>query len=436
MTTSPRRFLLTMWEGGGTVPPELGVARRLLERGHAVHVMGDPTIAERAEAIGCGFSPWRRAPHRTTLDPADDLLRDWEVKNPLAMLRNARDRFMAGPAAEFAADTLEAIEAVRPDAVVADSMILGSIVGAQAAGLPTAVVMPNIWMLPTPGVTAVGPGFQPARTVLGRTRDAALRAAVNRVFDGGREALNAARTRYGLPPIDALLDQVLGVERILVLSSATFDFAAPAVPSNVRYVGPILDDPPWADHWTAPWPDRADEPLVLVGFSSTFQDQAPLLGRVVEALSSLPVRAVVTLGQMLDDDAVQSSDNVAVVRSAPHSQVLARASLAVTHCGHGTTLKALAAGVPLVCVPMGRDQNDTAARVTHHGAGLRLPMKATTGRIRSAVEQVLRDDGYRVAARRLAAAIDHEQRESSVVAEVEAVVDLSPPGPRDVQRLS
>jgi MGT family glycosyltransferase len=221
-----------------------------------------------------------------------------------------------------------------------------------------------------------------------------------------------------------------------VLSSATFDFASPAVPSNVRYLGPILDDPLWAEPWTAPWPDRHDDPLVLVGFSSTFQDQAPLLGRVVQALSSLPIRAVVTLGQMLEPDAVPGTDNVAVVRSAPHAQVLEQAALAVTHCGHGTTLKALAAGVPLVCVPMGRDQNDTAARVTHHGAGLRLPMRASAARIRAAVEEVLRDDGYRAAARRLGAAIAHEQRRSDLVGELETVAEVTPPAPRGAQRSS
>ena len=38
----------------------------------------------------------------------------------------------------------------------------------------------------------------------------------------------------------------------------------------------------------------------------------------------------------------------------------------------GTVTRALAAGVPLVCMPMGRDQPDVAARVIHAGAGLRL----------------------------------------------------------------
>jgi UDP:flavonoid glycosyltransferase YjiC (YdhE family) len=86
-----------------------------------------------------------------------------------------------------------------------------------------------------------------------------------------------------------------------------------------------------------------------------------------------------------------------------------RRSSTSTHCGHGTTLKGLAAGVPLVCIPMGRDQNDTAARVVHSGAGLRLSQKASADQIRTAVERVLSDASYRQAAGRMAQAIaSHE----------------------------
>jgi MGT family glycosyltransferase len=420
-TTPQRRFLFTLWEGGGTLPPELGVARRLIAAGHEVHVLADPTVEDDAIAAGCTFAPWRRAPHRTSLDPSEDLLADWEVNNPLAMLKRIRDVFVAGPAADYAADTLEDIRRVEPDVVVADFMLFGTIIAAQAAGLPAVPLVPNIWSIPTPGGPAIGPGFAPAKTVFGRTRDAAMLTLANRLFRAGLPALNAARARHGLDPLTSFYDQVLDTERILVLTSATFDFAAASVPGNVRYVGPVLDDPHWAEPWTPPWGAGTGDPLVLVGFSSTFQDQAPVLQRVVEALSPLPVRAVVTTGQMLDPAEVPSTGNVAVVASAPHGEIMDRAALVVTHCGHGTTLKALAAGVPVVGLPMGRDQADTAARVVHHGAGVRLSPRAPVAKIRSAVARVLDDDRFAVAAARLASVIDDERRSADVVAELEAV---------------
>ena len=78
-----------------------------------------------------------------------------------------------------------------------------------------------------------------------------------------------------------------------------------------------------------------------------------------------------------------------VVERAPHSEVLRHASAVVTHAGHGTVIKALAAGVPVVALPLGRDQLDNAARVAHHGAGLRLKPDAKPEAIAKAVRRVL-----------------------------------------------
>ncbi len=420
--TVPHRFLMPMWEGGGTLPPELGVARRLIARGHAVHVLGDPTISEQAHAAGCSFSPWRRAPHRTSLDRAQDPIKDWETSNPLAMIKRVCDRFIAGPAADYAADTADAIAVVRPDVVVPDFLLFGAIIAAQAAELPVAPVVPQIWALPTKGAPAFGAGFPLAKGVLGRGRDAVMQRVVNRLFNSALPTLNAARRANGLAPLRSFYDQVLDTDAILVLSSPTFDFASPFVPANVTYVGPILDDPTWAEPWQQPWPASNHDPLVLVGFSSTFQDQVPMLRRVVEALSVMRVRAVVTVGQMIDATELRSTDNVAVVPSAPHGAILRQASLTVTHAGHGTVMKSLAAGVPMVCIPMGRDQNDNAARVVHHGAGIRLSTRASTERIAATVRDVLSEPRYRTSAHQLANAISAEAGTTDPTTPIEALV--------------
>jgi ribonuclease BN (tRNA processing enzyme) len=45
------RYLLVTWDGGGVLPPELGVARRLIARGHSVRMLADPTAAAEARAV-------------------------------------------------------------------------------------------------------------------------------------------------------------------------------------------------------------------------------------------------------------------------------------------------------------------------------------------------------------------------------------------------
>jgi len=417
-----RHHLFAMWEGGGNVPPMLAVARRMIARDHTVTVLGDPTIQVEAERFGCRFMPWRRAPHRTTLRPEDDLMRDWEAKNPFAMLKRYRDRFITDPAPLYATDTLDAIDAVSPDVLVPEYTVFGAQIAAQKRGLPVAAVVPNIWPLPAAGAPPFGPGFLPARSILGRTRDALFRRLVTSIFDDALPALNETRRQHGLPPLAAFFDQVLQCDALFLLTSATFDFASPFVPEHARYVGPVLDDPQWAEEpWTPPWPEQNRDPLVLVGFSSTFQNQGPVLRNVVRALAGLRVRALVTLGAMLPDGEVQSTGSVVVVRSAPHREVLAQAALAITHCGHGTTMKALAAGVPMVCIPMGGDQDDTAARVVHAVAGVRLKPGSSPAAIARAASEVLAEDRFRANAQRLSKAIAEELRSVDVAVELEGL---------------
>jgi UDP:flavonoid glycosyltransferase YjiC (YdhE family) len=80
----------------------------------------------------------------------------------------------------------------------------------------------------------------------------------------------------------------------------------------------------------------------------------------------------------------------------------------------------------MVCLPMGRDQNDTAARVVQHGAGVRLLPSASAARIRRAVQAVLTDYRYRTNALRLASVLATEHQPSDVVTELEGLVDADP----------
>jgi UDP:flavonoid glycosyltransferase YjiC (YdhE family) len=67
-----------------------------------------------------------------------------------------------------------------------------------------------------------------------------------------------------------------------------------------------------------------------------------------------------------------------VERFVPHDVVLDRVACVVCHGGMGIAQKALAAGVPVVVVPFGRDQLETARRVEYAHAGVRLPARRLT----------------------------------------------------------
>jgi MGT family glycosyltransferase len=404
-----------LWDGGGTVPVEMGVVQRLVTRGHTVTVLGDPTMERDAVAAGAGFRPWRDAPHRrsaTDRGPADDTA----CRTPLQLLHHLQDGLITGPAGAFAAEVREELHRSPADVVLANGFLLGALVGAESCGVPAVVLCSNAYTRPAPGAPPFGAGLAPLAGPLGRVRDGAVNAVLTRLWKRGLRALDAARAELGLDPLTEPWAQWDRAARVLVLTSRAFDDLPTRLPANVRYVGPVLDDPVWST--PVPVPD-GEGPLVAVGLSSTWQAQEDALRRIVAALESLPVRAVVTTGPMVDPAAVPGSDRVAVVRSAPHTELFARADVVVTHAGHGTLMKALSAGVPVLCLPMGRDQGDNVVRARRQGAALALRPSASPERIAAAVATLLEDPSYRRAAETLGARIQAEVADSRLVEEVE-----------------
>ncbi|MGY1776222.1 nucleotide disphospho-sugar-binding domain-containing protein [Geodermatophilus sp. SYSU D00804] len=405
---------VALWDGGGTVPAEVGVVRRLVSRGHSVSVLGDPTLEPEVRAAGAAFHPWRQAPHRRSA--ADrDLVDDTACRTPLQVLDRLLTRVVTGPAAAYAAEVRAALAARPADVLVASGVLMGALVAAEASGTPSVALCPNAYNRPTPDLPPFGSGLPPARGPLGRARDRSLHPLVRRAWDRGLPDLDAARAGLGLAPLRDVWEQWDRAARVLVLTSAAFDLPA-RLPPNVRHVGPVLDDPVWA----APVePPPGDGPLVVVGFSSTYQAQEDVLRRVGVALGRLPVRAVVTTGPMVDPACVPRTGGVVVVRSAAHAPLFAAADVVVTHAGHGTLLKALAAGVPALCLPMGRDQRDNVVRARRHGAVLGLRPGASPDRIAAAVRRLLADPRYRRGARSLGARIRAEAAGSPLVDEIE-----------------
>ncbi|MBA2438404.1 MAG: glycosyltransferase family 1 protein, partial [Acidimicrobiia bacterium] len=343
--SGPRRFLFVLPDAGGNVPPTVAVARRLIRRGHQVRVLGHASLRACFEAVGCAFAPFRLAPDSDTSSPESDLIKDWEVRNnPLASFARVRDRLSFGPALQFAHDVLDELHEHPADALAVDVMLPGAALGAEKAGLPTAVLVHTIYLFPTEGVPPIGLGLRPATGPLGRARDRALSAASLRLMTTGLPSLNRARAALSLPPLHGVFDQLLGVDRVLVLTSRRFDFTGPSLLPSVRYVGPQVDEDDGAT-WDRPWSESERDPLVLVSLSSTFQDQGGTITAAIDALGAMAVRGLVTLGPALDPAAFSVPANVVVRPFVPHAAVLGEARAVVTHGGHGTVMKALAQGV-------------------------------------------------------------------------------------------
>ena len=87
-------------------------------------------------------------------------------------------------------------------------------------------------------------------------------------------------------------------------------------------------------------------------------------------------------------------------------------------------LDALAAGVPIVALPIAFEQPGTAARVAWTGAGEVLsPRTASVRRLALALDRVIGQPRYREAASRLAAGINAAGGASSAAAAIDAALN-------------
>jgi UDP:flavonoid glycosyltransferase YjiC (YdhE family) len=116
-----------------------------------------------------------------------------------------------------------------------------------------------------------------------------------------------------------------------------------------------------------------------------------------------------------------------VLRFASHDALLPRLALVVTHGGHGTAMRCLRAGVPMVVVAgVASDQPFVAKAVQEWGAGRALPGDAPAAEIRAAVQAVLDQPAYRAVAARLAGPLAARDGAVAAAESLETLVPASP----------
>jgi UDP:flavonoid glycosyltransferase YjiC (YdhE family) len=420
-----------MFQGGGNVPLLLPIVTRLATLGYPVRCMIAPGVRSSRLPISdhlcrslraTGGDLIRvRAPEIHPLDVAPGprgVVAGWVPKS----FRAVRAEALAARWIPHWAHEVTSVLAHEPaDALIADFVLVGALVAAESARVASVALVHTVYPRPVRGRPPYGPGWRPAVSIAGHLRDGVGAFLSNRIQ--GRDALpflNLARRRLGLRPLRRYFEQYDGASRVVVLTSPKFDPPA-GLPSNVRFVGTPLGE----DVSPSPLPTACQNdgrPLVLVSLSTLDQGQATLMESILVALASLPVRALVTLGPALGAARFTAPPNVMLERFVPHASVLPRAAAIITQCGLGTVMKALAHGVPLVCIPLVGDQADNAARIEALGAGVRLRSDADPSCIRRGIEQVLSDRRFRAAAQRFADAIAGEDPVQAAVDEIQSVL--------------
>jgi MGT family glycosyltransferase len=303
--------------------------------------------------------------------------------------------YLTSPA--VAAEVKSVVSSQAPDLVLIDAMFPAALAEAPGFGIPSAMV---------------------CHTFIFRQLDM-WRGMIARL-DGMRQQAGFA----GLPDLDELWQSR---DRIIATTLAEFDAAPAAGWELVRHVGPVLEDEKVALATELPWAESDKTPLVWVSFSTGFEQRmVDKLQRALDALAELPVHVVATTGGIVAPNELKVPANAIVLNYAAHDPIMQRAALIMTHGGHGTAMRALRHGVPMVVIPgLAGDQPFVAAAIEEWGAGRALPGDADAAMMKAAAHDVLFHPSFRLRAEERARALAGSDGASNAANEVEALLAAS-----------
>jgi UDP:flavonoid glycosyltransferase YjiC (YdhE family) len=337
------RMVLATYTGAGHVLPLVRLRSILIAAGHHV------TLLSADETPG-----GRR--YQTVPPPPSGRFEDH---------LSAYASVLFGP--ELAREVREVAVEQGAQLVCADALVPAALCGAHASGATSVAVL----NLP-----------------YGRLRQA-LRAGEG-WWAAHLPQLNHVRRALGLAPYRSALESWERVARMLLLGIPELEDPGAQLPDHLSFVGPCTLLPALPH-------ERLRRPRVVVSLSSSDMAHRAALQAVLTSLGELPVDVVATTARAVDAGTLVAPPNCELHDWLPFPEALVGATAVVTHAGHGTVMAALAAGVPLVAVPLGRDQPFTADQITALGAGIRCTPEAAS----HGTATVLANDSFRVAALRL-----------------------------------
>ena len=357
--------------GAGHLRPLVPFLDQARRRGGETLVVGPPALAAMVSETGHRFLAGG--------EPSEAQVRPIRERLPVlppqeASVLGNRELFGRLAATAMMAAMERAVRDWRPDVILRDPCEYASAVAAARLGVPAAQVAIGLAEVEWGSIGVAEPALEAHR-------------------DGLADELR--RSPY-LTRFPAALD-------------------ASPFPATRRYREPAAAPrgalPAW---WAGTGP-----PLVYVSFGTVLGHMSfagEVYRAVIDAVTGLDARVLVTTGHAFDPSRLRDvPGNVHVEAWVDQADVLGEAGLVVCHGGSGTTYGALAAGVPLVVVPVFADQFANAPKVAQAGAGIQVSMgqdpqgrRRPVGRedapqIRRAIEMVLADGSYREAARAVAA---------------------------------
>lgn len=286
------------------------------------------------------------------------------------------------------------LDRIGATAVLADAVEPAGPLIARRLGLPCAIALTGLPLLGDELIPPPYVGWRFRTDAWGRFRNRSGYAVARQLMRPIEAVVQARRSAWGLhdaPPMAHV--QVAQCPREL-------DFPRAQLPAKFHYGSP------WRlPESTASEIARDERPLIFCSLGTLQGARPALFAIMAAACAAIGARAVIGHGGGLTPEEEAALPGDPLVRAFwPQRAVLDQCDAAILHGGFNSVLDALAAGVPIVALPIGFEQPGTAARIAHSGAGKVLsPHRLSTQSLAHALGELIGNDRYRSAARRLAA---------------------------------
>jgi zeaxanthin glucosyltransferase len=378
----------------GHLKPLSHLAAELIARGHRVSFVHQEDARALVEAEGAEFHPiGQGAP------PVESWTRPMTRIRGIVGLGGMMKR-MERFTTTFCSEAPSLLRHLGVDAIISDQLEPAGGLVAEHLGIPWVSTADTLPMnreigIPPPFVPwpyQAGPEGEKRNRGGWWVSDLLLRR-FNRTIARNAEALGIAPKRR----MEDCFSPTLQLSQMV----PGFDFPRRELPPTFHYTGPFRRPLPQSDFVLPPGDGR---PTVFSTLGTLQGSRVAMFRKVAQACQRLNLRLVLTQGGLGKHARAERLPGDPLVYDwVPQEAVLAQVDLVVSHAGINTVLEPLAAGLPMVVMPLAFEQPAIAARVAHSGAGLMLSRRTSAAKLADAVRRVQTEPRFRERAEALAA---------------------------------
>lgn len=401
----------------GHLNPQAALGRELQARGHQVTALQIPDLELKVRSEGLNFRPIGESLYQP--GSLATMFQQLAQLNEIEALQYSVE-FCRHIADIICQDAPAAIEAAGIEALIVDQLEPVGETIAESLHLPFVCVSCGQAIHRRPDVPPFFTPWSYQNTGWAKLRNQVAYVILDRSCQPILQVINRYRQQWKLPPYRHIYASNAHLAHISQ-QPAAFEFPCANLPPHLHYVGPLRNSAPQTVSF--PFERLTGQPLIYASLGSVQNTKQKLFHCIAEACLGLNVQLVITHGGGMSAEAARSlPGSPLVVEYAPQLEVLAKASLTITHGGLNTVMDSLSQGVPLVAIPITFEQPGNSARIRSTGTGEVIPVsRLNVAKLRTAIQRVLSEEKYRQNAQRIQRSIAEAggvQRAADIIEQV------------------